>query len=90
MAERHELGISVGILVRTGLENSRCLRYGNMDIIVGWEKLRLLAVGGMSRSGSLCTSRYFFSEGFFSKNLVIRLTFLRTSDGLLLGIMVAC
>ena len=64
VAERHE-GISVGILVRTGLENSRCLRYGNMDIIVGWEKLRLLSVGGVPRSGSVCTSRYFFSAVFF-------------------------
>ena len=59
-----------------------------MDSKVGWEKVRIfLTVGGMFSSGSFRTVRTFFSAFFFSKNVVVRFTFLSTLYGLLLGMV---
>ena len=75
---------SGGISVETGFENERHIRVGNMDKMVGWEKVRIfLAAGGMLSSGSFRTVRTFFCAVFFSINFVIRLVFRSTLYGLL-------
>ena len=75
--------VTGGMSVKTGWENERGLGIGNIENNVGVLKARILAEGGISKSGSFQTeSDNLFSFDFFSRN-VIRLPFLRTLYGLL-------
>ena len=72
--------VTGGMSVKTGWENERGLGIGNIENNVGVVKARILAEGGISKSGSLQTeSDNLFSFDFFS----ICLLFLRTLYGLL-------
>jgi hypothetical protein len=45
--------VTGGMFVKTGWENESGLCFGNIENMVGLVKTRILAEGGMSKSGSL-------------------------------------